>query len=304
MATSLSERPGGDRVECTHAGVQSTRSAFRHPLPRRAACATKSRSHRRVGQPLRFVALAKAAMPEASVGALGGRAHSPLERIRLSWPVPTRIYLQYLLKFALYVAGWAAVLHVQRADRCRAPRGTSSRTRSRSSCSSACCSRGSGSAVRRARCPARAAHWFTPYRYFLTPGTIKLPFFAGLPIFGSTSALLVRRRAVRRQHRAAGARARRAARARPSSTCCRSWSSRADRAVRSHAVPVHAAGAVPLHGGCFLFPADWIAGAKWVQFAIWMGAGSPSSTTSSLTSRCRSRPRTRCSSRAPRSSAR
>lgn len=211
-------------------------------------------------------------MSEATVGALGGRAQSPLERIRLSWPVPTRIYLQYLLKFALYVCGWALCCAFSRPTDPGAAWYVQPDAFKKFALYSLLFE-GLGLGCSSGPLSGSGANWFTPHRHFLTPGTIKLPFIAGLPIFGS--------------HR-------------------RSWFDVAlyvagvallVRALLAphvlgleHVLPIVI---VSLLLGlsdrtqflcmrpeqylymaiCFLFPGDWLAGAKWVQFAIWMGAG-------------------------------
>jgi hypothetical protein len=108
----------------------------------------------------------------------------PWKRSLAAARVPTRIYLQYLLKFGLYVTGWGlccafseksvpdAAWYVQPDAFKKFVLWSLMFEGLGLGCSSGPLS----SAVPR---------WFTPYRYFLTPGATKLPFIEGLPIFGS-----------------------------------------------------------------------------------------------------------------------
>lgn len=192
--------------------------------------------------------------------------------MRISMPVPRRVYLQYLLKFALYVAVWGLFCLFNQATEPNTPWYLQPDAFKKFVLWSLLFE-GLGLGCSSGPLSGAVPRWFTPYRYFLTPGTVKLPFITGLPIFGSNRrswfdvALYVTNLAL----------------------LLRALTAPEVRGFE-HVLPVVI---VSLLLGlsdrtqflcmrpeqylylaiCFLFAEDWIAGSKWVQFAIWMGAG-------------------------------
>jgi hypothetical protein len=193
------------------------------------------------------------------------------EQALVGLAVPARVYWLYLLKFALYIAGWGLCCTFNALTDPHAPWYFQPEAFKKFVLFSILFE-GLGLGCSSGPLSTFIGVWFTPHRYFLTPGTMKLPFIEGLPVFGSyrrswfdvalyiTNNLLLLRALV---------------------------APRVD--AIEHVVPVLVvATLIGLSDRtqflsmrpeqylymmvCFL-SADWIAGAKWVQFAIWMGAG-------------------------------
>jgi hypothetical protein len=186
--------------------------------------------------------------------------------------VPVRIYGQYLLKFVAYVAGWGLVCLFNEPTDPHAPWYFQPDAFKKFVLYSVLyeglgfgCSSGPLSVAGRS--------WFTPYRYFLTPGTMKLPLFSGLPVFGSNrrswfdvvlyianNVLLIRAliapNVLALEHVLP-------------IVVVSSLIGLTDRAQFLCMRPEQYLYLTV----CFLSGPDWIAGSKWVQFAIWMGAG-------------------------------
>jgi hypothetical protein len=219
------------------------------------------------------MAFAKDAMSETTAEAsFNAQPARPWERMRVAMPVPGRVYLQYLLKFALYIAGWRLCCLFNEPAASHTPWYLQPDAFKKFVLFSLLFE-GLGLGCSSGPLSGAVPRWFTPYRSFLTPGTMKLPFITGIPIFGSyrrswldvglyaaNQLLLIRALIAPEVH------------------------------ATEHVLPVVI---VSLLMGlsdrtqflcmrpeqylylsiCFLFANDWIAGSKWVQFAIWMGAG-------------------------------
>jgi hypothetical protein len=216
-------------------------------------------------------------MPETTAGTNAVTAAAPAtgmswEESSMSLQVQIQIYLQYLLKFALYIAGWALCCWFNAPTDALAPWYFQPEAFKKFVLFSVLFE-GLGFGCSSGPLSGSGRYWFTPYRYFLTPGTIKQPLFEGLPLFGSSR---------------------------------RSWFDVALYAANhllllralvapvvlpiEHLLPILIiCGLICLSDRaqflcmrpeqylymvvCFMFANDWIAGAKWVQLAIWMGAG-------------------------------
>ena len=184
---------------------------------------------------------------------------------------PPLVYYQYLLKFALYIAVWAFFCLFNTAE-AGVPWYFQADAFKKFVLWSLLFE-GLGLGCNSGPLGGRPKPWFTAYIYFMTPGTMKVPFIRGLPVFGRDE---------------------------------RSWLDAGlyilnnllllralfapEVLAMEHVLPV-----VIIYGllglsdramflasrpeqylylaVCFLFAEDWVAGSKWVQFAIWMGAG-------------------------------
>jgi hypothetical protein len=199
--------------------------------------------------------------------------------IRATWEqtlsglvVPVRIYLQYLLKFVLYITGWALCCWFNQRTDAQSPWYFQPEAFQKFVLFSVLFE-GLGFGCSSGPLSGTGRFWFTPYRYFLTPGTIKCPFIEGLPIFGSRRrswfdvalyvvniALLVRALVAPQVLATAHL---------LPILITSSMIGLTDRAQFLCMRPEQYLYMVV----CFMFADDWISGARWVQFAIWMGAG-------------------------------
>lgn len=193
------------------------------------------------------------------------------EQALVGLAVPARVYWLYLGKFALYIAGWGVFCAFNEHTDPNAPWYFQPEAFKKFVVFSVLFE-GLGLGCSSGPLSTFIGVWFTPHRYFMTPGTMKVPFIEGMPIFGSNrrswldvalyianNVLLVRALIAPRVD------------------------------AIDHVLPqLVVATLMGLSDRtqflcmrpeqylymmvCFL-SGDWIAGAKWVQFAIWMGAG-------------------------------
>lgn len=194
------------------------------------------------------------------------------EQALVGLAVPARVYWLYLGKFALYVTGWGVCCAFNAQTDPNTPWYFQPEAFKKFVVFSVLFE-GLGLGCSSGPLSTFIGTWFTPYRYFLTPGTMKLPFIEGVPVFGShrrswfdvalyitNNVLLVRALIAPRVD------------------------------ALEHVLPVLVVATLMGLSDrtqflcmrpeqylymmvCFLSSGDWIAGAKWVQFAIWMGAG-------------------------------